>query len=193
MINQKGKDSLITILILWVISLVFYLIYLYDPFRLSVDWLRVEMLYTMLIVTIPLFNVPRLFFGSHKNFIQRLIGCACIFVCLLPYSIIIGSGFEETKSEDIKVIESTSISEGVVTGVSNIEYSDLDVDNPKDFKNFSVVSNGEAKVYKNISYKQSKGLGEKVSKLEKVKYSKTIKTIVGKEIYKLSEERYILK
>ena len=36
-------------------------------------------------------------------------------------------------------------------------------------------------------------LGEKVSKLEKVKYSKTIRTIVGKEIYKLSEERYILK
>lgn len=72
MINQKDKDSLITILILWVISLVFYLIYLYNPFRLSVDWLRVEMLYTTLIVTIPLFNVPRLFFGSHKNLSRGL-------------------------------------------------------------------------------------------------------------------------
>lgn len=193
MLNQKDKDYLFSTFVFLLIAVVFYWVYLQNTFNLTEGWLRVWMFYNLAIVAIPVFNIPEHFFRKSANLVEKFLGSFLIFVCFLFCSVIIASGMSETTNVDIKVLESTSVPEGSVIRVSNSENLKLGEENFLDFKDYVVISNGDTKVYKKVFYKESKKLGDKVSNLEKVKYSRVTKTIAGGTVYKLVDERYILK
>lgn len=193
MLNQKDKDYIFSTFVFLLIAAVFYWIYLQNTFNLTEGWLRVWMFYNLAIVAIPAFNIPEHFFRKSANLVERFLGSFLLFICFLFCCTIIYSGISETTKVDIKVLESTSIPEGSVIGVSKIDCYGCFEENNLDFKNYTVISKDDAKVYKKVFYKESKKLGDKVSKLEKVKYSKVTKTIAGGTVYKLVDERYVLK
>lgn len=192
MLNQKDKDYIFSTFVFLLIAVVFYWIYLQNTFNLSEGWLRVWMFYNLAIVAIPVFNIPEHFFRKSANLVERFLGLFLLFICFLFCCTIIYSGMLETTKVDIKVLESTSVPEGSVIGVSKRDDCGWYEENNLDFKDYTVISKGDAKVYKKVFYKESKKLGDKVSKLEKVKYSKVTKTITGGTVYKLVDERYIL-
>jgi len=193
MLNQKDKDYIFSTFVFLLIAVVFYWIYLQNTFNLSEGWLRVWMFYNLAIVAISMFNIPEHFFRKSANLVERFLGLFLLFICFLFCCVVIYSGMSETIKLDIKVLESTSVPEGSVIGVSKIDDYGCFKENHLDFKDYTVISNGDVKVYKKVFYKESKKLGDKVSKLEKVKYSKVTKTIAGGIVYKLVDERYILK